>query len=325
MNFYPKISVIIPTYNRSKYLIKIIAKIARSKIHNEIIICDSNSKDHTKEKIKKIQFDYKNQLIRYINIQKNINSIKRNIGIKLAKSKYVVFLDDDCVPEDKFLENFYKILEKYKNKNYFFCGTVNYPYNKTNNNLINYRQSRHFKIKKSDKIGNFFLHPRNITTMNMAVKKKTLLDNNLFFNENFNRYGFEDYEFGFRIYKKKIPIIPCSPVVFHYDLRDLKKYLDKMKFSGYEGSKYLTKINKHASLENHYVNLENKLIIKLLAKLTFVLKLMIFIENQFIRVEKNIKFPNILYRLFTVNSYLIGYFLSKNIKKKDKNFLEWYR
>ena len=325
MNFCPKISVIIPTYNRSEYLIKIIAKISHSRIPNEIIICDSNSKDHTKEKIKKIQSDHKNQVIRYINIQKNINSIKRNIGIKIAKSKYVIFLDDDCIPEDKFLENYYKILEKYKSKNYFFCGTINYPYNKINNNLINFRQSRHFKIKKSDEIGSFFLHPRNILTMNMAVKKKTLLDNNLFFNENFNRYGFEDYEFGFRIYKKKIPIVPCSPVVFHHDLRDLTKYLNKIKFSGYEGSKYLAKINKQASLENHYVNLENKLMIKLLAKSSFILKLMIFMENQFIRIEKKIKLPNIIYRIFTVNSYLIGYFLSKNTKKKDKNFTEWYR
>jgi glycosyltransferase involved in cell wall biosynthesis len=325
MNFCPKISVIIPTYNRSKYLIKIITKIANSRIRNEIIICDSNSKDQTKEKIKKIQSDHKNQIIRYINIKKNISAIKRNVGAKLAQSKYIVFLDDDCVPEDKFLENFYQVLERFKNKEYLFCGTVYYPYSKINNNLINYRQSRHFKVDKKNKIGNFFLQPKNIVTMVMAVKKKTLFDNNLFFNEKFNKYGFEDYEFGFRAYKKKIRILPCSPVVFHHDLRGLKEYLNKIKFSAYEGSKYLVRINKAASLENNYVNLENKLIIKLLAKSMFISKLMIFMENLFISLEKNIRFPNIVYRIFSVNSYLIGHFLSKSIKKKDKNFQEWYR
>ena len=80
MNFYPKISVIIPTYNRSKYLIKIITKIANSRIRNEIIICDSNSKDQTKEKIKKIQSDHKNQIIRYINkkTKKDFNQFLMN-------------------------------------------------------------------------------------------------------------------------------------------------------------------------------------------------------------------------------------------------------
>ena len=48
-------------------------------------------------------------------------------------------------------------------------------------------------------------------------------------------------------------------------------------------------------------------------------------ENLFISLEKNIRFPNIVYRIFSVNSYLIGHFLSKSIKKKDKNFQEWYR
>ena len=325
MNFNPKISVIIPTYNRSGYLIKIINKLITSKIPNEIIICDSGSKDNTKEKIKKIQSNYKNHSIKYVNIKENISSIKRNIGIRLAKSKYIVFLDDDCIPESKFLENYYRILEKYKYKKYLFCGTVYYPNTQTNKNFIRYRQSRHFKIKKIKQIGNFSLHPRNIVTMNMAIRKKILLDNWVFFNEKFNRYGFEDYEFAYRLSKKNVEIIPCSPIVFHHDLRNFKQYLNKIKFTGYEGSKYLIKINKRSSMENNFVKIENYPLTKLMAKSVLILRLLTFVEKIFVYLEKKINLPNFIYRALNLNAYLIGHFSSKNNKKKDNNFLGWYK
>jgi len=51
-NFF--ISVVIPTYNRSKYLLKILDILKSNSINFhrfEVIICDSFSKDHTKTKI----------------------------------------------------------------------------------------------------------------------------------------------------------------------------------------------------------------------------------------------------------------------------------
>ena len=118
------ISVIIPTYNRPELLKKIISSIAKSTISNEIIICDCGSTIHSKTKIKQLIIDHEYHKIKFFDVGANIHSKKRNAGLKEAKSKYVVFLDDDCIPEKRFLENYYLILEKYKNKNFIFCGTV---------------------------------------------------------------------------------------------------------------------------------------------------------------------------------------------------------
>ena len=52
--------------------------------------------------------------------------------------------------------------------------------------------------------------------------------------------------------------------------------------------------------------------------------LLIFIEKKFIYFEKKFHFPNILYKLLTVNAYLIGYIMSKN-KKNAKIFFGWYK
>ena len=47
-------SIIIPTFNRSAFLIKIIKKLVISQFKLEIIVCDSSSKDQTKEKLRVI-------------------------------------------------------------------------------------------------------------------------------------------------------------------------------------------------------------------------------------------------------------------------------
>lgn len=323
MSYVPKISVIIPTYNRSKYLTKIVEILVCSKIPNEIIICDSRSKDKTFEIINNIKFRFRKHIIKYFNVNKNSNSIKRNVGIKESISKYLVFLDDDCIPQDNFLEDYYFILEKYKHKNLIFCGTVNFPKIKKNN-FISYRDSRHFKIDRTKKIGIQNLHPRKIVTMNMGLKKNILISNKIFFSEKFGKYGFEDYEFGFRLQKNLIKIVPCCPNVCHYDLRDLEKYLNKFKFVGYESSKLLKEINVQASLENNYVKLENYFIIKLISKFKLCLKLLIFFERKMIILEKKVHLPDYLYKFLTINSYLIGYFSFRQDIKIYNKIKKWY-
>ena len=193
------------------------------------------------------------------------------------------------------------------------------------NNLIQFRQSRHFIISKKKLTGNYSLHARNIVTMNMGLKKDLLVKNKIFFSEKFKRYGFEDYEFGFRLNERKINIIPCSPVVYHYDFRNFEKFLDKFKFVGFEGSKHLKQVNLKSSLENNYIKLENNFFIKQLLKFKILYKILIFVEKKFLIFEKKLRLPFFLYKLLTVNSYLIGYLLYKNDKNNKNYNFKWYR
>ena len=89
-----KISVIIPTHNRSWYLRRAIQSVIDQDYKNiEIIVIDDASTDDTKEALK--PFISSNNII-YIRNEKRMGpNHSRNIGLKKATGDYIAFLDDD--------------------------------------------------------------------------------------------------------------------------------------------------------------------------------------------------------------------------------------
>lgn len=88
----PKVSVIISTCNRSRFVCGAIESVLRQDFKDfEIIVVDDGSTDTTKEVVSK----YKN--IRYIYQENKGRSEARNTGIRAASAEYVSFLDDDDI------------------------------------------------------------------------------------------------------------------------------------------------------------------------------------------------------------------------------------
>lgn len=312
----PLISIIIPTYKRSKYLVKLINNLINNNInfkYFEIIICDSDRQKINYKLIKNIKCNYKNVKIKYINLIENNHSKKRNIGIKRASSKFLIFLDDDCLPEKNFIRKYYKILFKEKEKA-IFCGSVIYPENLSR--FHNYRQQRHFQISNKlflrENIG-----PEKIVTMNMAFNLSKI-DKKKLFNERFNYYGFEDYDFAFRQSESGVKIYKCSPLVLHNDQRNYEKYLYKILFLGEEGMVYLLKLNLKAAKHINYYKLENNFIIKNLLKYNLTFYILRFLMKNIIKIEKNLASPFFMYKLGIIFSYLLGCYLRKHIKIRKK-------
>ena len=87
------VSVIIPTYNRSRYILESIESIlAQTYSCYEIIIVDDGSTDNTREILMPL---VKEDTIQYIYQQNQGEASARNHGINVAKGKYIAFLDSD--------------------------------------------------------------------------------------------------------------------------------------------------------------------------------------------------------------------------------------
>jgi|TARA_B110000495_G_C23041588_1_gene625165 glycosyltransferase involved in cell wall biosynthesis len=102
-----KISVIIPSYNRFKYLLNAIESVMNQTYSNiEIIVVNDGS---TQKEYYEHDFPSKVQKIDLETNQKNIigyvsEGYIRNFGIKAASGKYLAFLDDDDIWTPKKLE-----------------------------------------------------------------------------------------------------------------------------------------------------------------------------------------------------------------------------
>jgi glycosyltransferase involved in cell wall biosynthesis len=89
----PKVSIVIPTYNRADFLPKAIQSVLSQTYRDwEIIIVDDGSTDNTEEIVK----GYNESRIRYIAHKSNLGiSAARNTAIKNSKGKYIALLDSD--------------------------------------------------------------------------------------------------------------------------------------------------------------------------------------------------------------------------------------
>jgi len=90
----PLISVIIPTYNRARFLIRAVHSVL-SQTHSslELIVVDDGSEDATPEHMANIH----DPRMRWVRQERQGVSAARNAGISLAQGEYLALLDSDDV------------------------------------------------------------------------------------------------------------------------------------------------------------------------------------------------------------------------------------
>ena len=115
-NLKKKIDIIMPNYNKGKFIDKAIKSVISQSFKNwRLFIVDDNSSDNSKEIILKYK---KDKRIKLFFLKKNKGpSYCRNLAIKKSNSKYIAFLDsDDFWKKEKLISQLNFMI---KNKFYF--------------------------------------------------------------------------------------------------------------------------------------------------------------------------------------------------------------
>lgn len=195
------LSVIIPTFNQEKKIIRAVTSIQNQKINNiEIIIIDDGSTDNTINEVKKLQ--KKNKNIYYYKIKNSGPANARNIGINKSNGKYILFVDsDDYLVKSKF----HTLLNIIIKKKYdlvigdFLILTSNIMKNSKNNNFFN--SSHEFNNRKLFNYLKKFLNRPNMFPLfsyswGRIFDSKIIKKNNILFNTSLRT--FEDVDFNFK-------------------------------------------------------------------------------------------------------------------------------
>ena len=202
----PYLSVIIPTHNRSnllrRALVSINNQIRRDLI--EIIVVSDMPDDETDETCFELLGDNDIYIKR--------NGIKgpsrsRNLGLKIANGKNIMFLDDDDSWTDQFMEDLFSSSDLGRSEIIYF-----------NCNIIKESRSRNGPIKISES----FLDTSGRLTLDVFVKNQVHMSCFIFskgilhgleFDESMRAY--EDWDFQLSAFERQFPIhqpITCSNI-----------------------------------------------------------------------------------------------------------------
>ncbi|MCS4301639.1 glycosyltransferase family 2 protein [Chryseobacterium sp. BIGb0232] len=229
------ISVIIPTYNRVDTLNKCLQHLENQSIgieNYEVIIVDDCSIDNTPEFCE--NYVLKSENVRYIRNEKNSGqATTRNVGIRASKGDIVLFLDNDLLVSDTFLEAHLNLYKAKQDENIAVVSDVTYQaedLDKTNfgrfiqSRAIGYRSEKYMRgIDFSDIPSNFFAGGGS------SCKKEDAFKIGLF-EEGLKKYGSEDELFGYRLKKAGFKIVFCPDAkLIHYD-NNISPHYWKIKF-----------------------------------------------------------------------------------------------
>ena len=178
-----RISIIIPVHNVEEYLEKCLNSIIfQINEQDEIILINDNSQDSSEEICKKFAEQYNN--VKFENGAYGGPSKTRNIGIKMATGKYIMFVDSDDYLKNNYISRMIKDIEKYELRvcSYYFeypdikkIKPQKYDEEKTENETI--------EIMKDDFIT---LYSRQLLNLvwNKIYYANIIKENNILFDEN---------------------------------------------------------------------------------------------------------------------------------------------
>ncbi len=287
-----KLSVIIPTKDRPRRLIKLIKTLEKNKFFfNEIIIVDSSNavnEGYIKEKLISIKL-----IIKFIKSKPSI-AYQRNLGIKKTKrdNDYIMFLDDDI----SFNYSSFRNMKNFIKKNDY----IGYSFN-----ISDEKQDSIFdKLKKSKLSKKLGIYDNRIGRVSPSgwhskitnVKKNTEVDwlstNAVIYKSNlkinfdnfFSNYSYlEDLDFSHRARKKGKLVIVNKAKYFH------KNFIKRKSFE----------FGKKELVNRYYFLKKNRL-----SFLSFLIASLIFVFLNLV----NLKIQRFFGNLFALLKIILNYF-----------------
>ena len=205
----PLVSVIIPTYNGSKFLLKTICSVLNQNYHPlEIIIIDDGSSEDIPSVIKPL-------LSKLIYIKQNNAgpAAARNHGLQVCKGEYIAFLDhDDIFSKDKISKQMNRMFSDAK------CGMV-YSFHRLIDGNDELLINREPNINPSGYVLLNFAAKNYITTFSATLIKREIFDNIGYLNESAEFMTADDYDIYLRI-AEKYKILYSSGRPLYYRIHD---------------------------------------------------------------------------------------------------------
>ncbi len=214
------VSVIIPTYNRAQKLLRVLSALEAQtldKAHFEVIVVDDGSTDSTSSDLEGFVGNAPLQ-IRYLRQTNKKQGAARNLGIKHSRMPLLTFIGDDIIPEPNFLEE--HLYFHRKNNRYGNVAVIGYTTWEKDIKVtpfMRYIGEYGHQFGYSLIEGNGPLTFNFFYTSNISMPRAMLENLEYLFEEDFDTYGWEDIELGYRLESMGMRLLYNPKAVAYHD------------------------------------------------------------------------------------------------------------
>jgi glycosyltransferase involved in cell wall biosynthesis len=249
-----KISVIIPTHNRSSELSLVLNALGMQSFDNfDVIIIDDGSIDsiRNKELIQNRKYN-----ISYIYQPSGGPASARNMGLKniTDSCEIILFIGDDIIPHVDLLQQHHSFHQRYTDSHCAILGLTLWEESVRDefmDFLAPYGPQFNYSGKSCGDICDF----RYLHTCNVSFKREILSD--FYFDESFKVAAFEDTEFGYRLQKERGLKIIYNPsaIGYHKHKYSREQFIERQKKTA-PWARLM--ISKHPEVKNMIIKKWNK-------------------------------------------------------------------
>jgi len=239
----PDVSIVMPTHNRADGLERVIRRIMAQDLSPdrfEVIVVDSNSRDHTPHKLAELARQYPN--FTGLRCEKSGAAAARNMGMERARGRLVLLLDDDILVAPGFLRIVAATHRRHPDR--VLLGRIEAPWEGTTNPFHRYLLQAQ-DVNVYDFPDNQNVPANYFFTACVAIPRNVLGDTR--FDEGFRVYGVEDIDFGFRLLAGETRMIYCPDIrVWHEYYPSYRPYHVKKYKAGYSLGYFTQQNPQHA-------------------------------------------------------------------------------
>ena len=197
MNEYSyKISIIMPVYGVREYIELSVESVCKQDLKDfELILVDDETSDDSIALAERILSNYKDVSYRVISQKNKGLPGARNTGLKVAKGKYICYIDSDDIVSSDYLSSLYNACETNNSQAAF----TEYEIVSLNNRFGSDESDRGIEVLKTEELLYVnMLRSVRIHLCAMMISHDFIRENNMYFNESL-RYG-EEVDYTWRMF-----------------------------------------------------------------------------------------------------------------------------
>ncbi len=241
-----RVSVVIPTYNRSRILVRTLEALGRQTLIEgsgadsggggpyEVIVVDDGSTDDTAERVREISAGYPARLV-YLHQENRKQGAARNLGVRRARGEWLVFLGDDTVPASDFLEEHLRARDGVAQEEAERVVAIGYtPWARE------YPRTRFMEYVGEEgwQFGFSLIEDKSCVPFNFFYTSNLSISREFFresggFDEDFGEYGWEDIELGWRLHRMGMRLVYHPRAVsYHHHPTSVRAFVRRQRRVG---------------------------------------------------------------------------------------------